>query len=87
LETTVALVGKETGETSMIYQIKVKGTLDPSWSDWLGSMEVAVVSEDGVLFTLLTGTIADQSALFGVLERIRDMNLLPISVERVDEER
>lgn len=70
----------------MIYQIKVRGALDISWSDWLGGMEITLVGEGEAPFTLLTGYIADQSALFGILERIRDMNLLPISVERIDEE-
>jgi hypothetical protein len=70
----------------MIYQIKVKGELDPSWSDWLGGLQISVVSEDGAPFTKLTGYIADQPALFGILERIRDMNLLPITVEQIDEE-
>jgi hypothetical protein len=71
----------------MIYQIKVKGALDPSWSEWLEGMEITVVKEGEAPFTLLTGFIADQPALFGILGRIRDMNLLPISVERVDEEK
>jgi hypothetical protein len=35
----------------------------------------------------LTVVVVDQSALFGVLDRIRDMNLLPISVERIDDEK
>ena len=70
----------------MVYQIKVKGKLDPSWSDWLGGLEITLAGGDEDPISLLTGTIADQPALFSILERIRDMNLLPVSVERIDKE-
>jgi hypothetical protein len=69
----------------MEYQIKVKGKLDKSWSDWLGSTSVAYECDEvGLMFTTLTVQATDQPALFGILDRIRDMNLLPISVERID---
>ena len=72
----------------MVYQIKVKGKLDKSWSDWL--YEARIVSEfeeDSTVITTLTVIVIDQSALFGILDRIRDINLLPISVERIDNEK
>jgi hypothetical protein len=69
----------------MEYQIKVKGKLDKSWSDWLGGASVAYeFDENGVMITTLKVQATDQPALFGILDRIRDMNLLPISVELVD---
>lgn len=72
----------------MEYQIKVKGKLDQSWSDWLGSASVASEpQENGLMITTLTVQAIDQPALFGILDRIRDMNLLPISVERIDMEK
>ena len=71
----------------MVYRIKVKGKLDKSWSDWL---DVAAIvygcQEDGTIITTLTVDATDQPALFGILDRIRDMNLLPISIEMVDKE-
>lgn len=71
----------------MLYQIKLKGTLDESWSDWLsGAVIVSKLEEDGTLITILTVDATDQPALFGILDRIRDMNLLPISVEKIDKE-
>jgi hypothetical protein len=71
----------------MDYQIKLKGKLDSSWSDWLGGANVASeLDENGLTITTLTVQAADQPALFGILDRIRDMNLLPISVERIDKE-
>lgn len=69
----------------MVYQIKVKGKLDKSWSDWLyGAAIVSELEEDGTVITTLTVDATDQPALFGILDRMRDMNLLPISVERID---
>lgn len=66
---------------NMIYQLKVAGELDKSWSDWLGSIQIISESqEDGAVFTTLTVDATDQSALFGILDRIRDLNIRLISV-------
>jgi len=67
------------------YQIKVRGRLDASWSDWFGGM--AVTSEegsDGSPVTTLTGTVTDQSVLRGILNGIWDLNLTLISASRID---
>jgi hypothetical protein len=74
------------GRQPMIYQIKVKGELDQSWSDWLGC--VKIISErmdNGTVITTLKGDLPDQPALFGILDRIRDLNLVLISVNEPDE--
>jgi hypothetical protein len=72
----------------MIYQIKIRGKLDKSWSDWLDGARVnSELDENGLMITTLTVELADQPALFGILDRIRDMNLLPIAVERMDKEK
>jgi len=71
----------------MIYQVKVKGELDQSWSDWLGNVQIA--SEQGgsgTLFTLLTVDVTDQTALFGILDRIRDLNFELVNVIRKENE-
>ena len=62
------------------YQIKVKGCLGSQWSDWFEGMTIA--SEGGV--TTLTGEVADQAALHGLLFRMHDLGLTLISVKRVD---
>jgi hypothetical protein len=62
------------------YRIKLKGHLDNAWSDWFE--EMAISSEGGV--TILTGQVADQAALHGLLTRIRDLNLNLLSVERME---
>jgi hypothetical protein len=59
------------------YEIKIKGHLDQRWSEWFGSLQLTHLAGDE---TLLAGTLPDQSALHGLLERIRDLNLTLISV-------
>jgi hypothetical protein len=63
------------------YQIIIKGKLGDQWSDWFAGMTIA---SDGDI-TILTGTHIDQSALHGLLVRIRDLGLPLISVERIQE--
>ena len=71
----------------MIYKIKVKGELDQSWSDWLGNVQiVSERNEVGVLFTTLTVEITDQTILFGILDRIRDLNFDLVNVIRREDE-
>ncbi len=69
----------------MRYQIKVKGMLDESWSDWLGEVELTNREEEGVLITVICGEVPDQPALFGILNRVRDLNLPLISVIQLDQ--
>ncbi len=65
----------------MVYQIRVKGELDKSWSDWLGAVKITLEwEENGSAITTLTVDVTDQPALFGILDRIRDLNLFLISV-------
>ncbi len=55
-----------------VYVIRVKGELDPCWSEWLDGLTIRCL-ENGE--TQLSGPLADQCALFGILKWIRDMNL------------
>jgi hypothetical protein len=65
------------------YQIKVQGRLGESWSDWFEGMAIDVEPlESGGTITTLSGIIADQAALFGLLSRIRDLGLPLLLVER-----
>jgi hypothetical protein len=75
----------EPGSDQAVYQIQVQGKLDEKWSDWFGGMTVTVQSErDDVPITTLTGTVADQAALRGILTKIWDLNLRLISVNRIE---
>lgn len=64
------------------YEIRLKGHLDLSWSEWLDDMTI-IHQDNGE--TLLTGPVADQAALHGVLNRMRDIGIPLISVNPVDE--
>ena len=66
-----------------IYQIKVPGELDESWSDWVAGMTITVESQvEGPPVTTLTATL-DQAALHGVLRRLYSVGLPLISVNCV----
>jgi hypothetical protein len=71
------------GEKLMIYQIKIQGQLEKSWSDWLGDVKITSdIMEDSSVVTTLTLDTTDQPALFGILDHIRDLNLILLSVSR-----
>lgn len=58
------------------YQIKVRGRLGQGWSDWFDDMTLAF--EHGI--TTLTGPVADQSALLGILCKLGYLNVTLLSV-------
>lgn len=62
------------------YRIKLKERLDDKWSDWFEQMAIST----GGGQTILTGPVADQAALHGLLIRIRDLNLTLLAVERIE---
>ena len=64
-----------------VYQIVVKGHLDSEWSEWFEGMTITL-GENAV--TILTGPLADQTALHGVLIKIRDLGLPLLSLTRID---
>jgi len=66
-----------------IYQIRVKGALDREWSDWFDGLSIILETDDE---TLLTGTVVDQSALYGLLLKLHNLGLPLLSVRRVPTE-
>ncbi len=72
-----------------VYVIKIQGRLpgkdsrDSSLADWfLGAIHFAYENgEDGAAVTALTGTVADQAALHGLLNHSRDLGLTLLYVD------
>lgn len=65
----------------MYVEIRIKGQLTNSWSDWLGDLSLSNL-ENGE--AVLHGELQDQAALIGVLNRIHAMNLELLSLSRAD---
>lgn len=64
-----------------IFQIKIKGHLGQEWAGWFDGLTITL-EEDGN--TLLSGSIVDQSALHGILKKIRDLGMPLLSVNTID---
>jgi hypothetical protein len=62
-----------------VYRIRVKGVLDPSWSDWFDHFRIYARNDE----TILKGPVADQGALLGILTKINDLGLMIMTVMRV----
>jgi hypothetical protein len=67
--------------TAITYEIRVEGLVNNCWAEWFGGMSMRYVDD---VETVITGELQDQTALHGVLERIRDLGLKLISVRRVE---
>ncbi len=63
------------------FEIRIQGHLDSKWSDWLEGLEVQLF-ENGE--TVLSGTLVDQAALMGVLNKLNGLNLTLLSVSQVN---
>ena len=65
-------------------EIRVKGQIDAHWSDWFDDLTITHTAQDE---TVLTGPIADQSALYGLLAKLRDLGLplLSVSTSEMDD--
>jgi hypothetical protein len=63
----------------LLYQMKVKGTLDDTWSDWFDGL---TITHDAAGDTLLEGAVRDQTALYGLIAKARDLGLTLIAVEQ-----
>jgi hypothetical protein len=69
------------------YRIRVEGRLDSQWAARLSDLTLAVHEGDGpTAVTGLTGWIADQAALMGVLAQLYSLGVTVLSVERLNEE-
>ncbi len=66
------------------YRIRIVGRVNNGWSDYLIGLQETLLQENGAAVTELSGTVSDQSALFGLLCHIRDLGLPLISVEYIE---
>ena len=65
----------------MRYEIRVQGHMGQQWSRWFDDLTVEQL-DDGS--TCLRGTLPDQAALYGVLDKVRDLGMTLLSVQCVD---
>jgi hypothetical protein len=61
----------------IVYQVRLRGHLSSQWAGWF---EGYTITLDDNGDTLLTGPIADQAALFGLLRKVRDLGMPLLSV-------
>ena len=62
-----------------IYEIRIEGQLNPGWSEWLDGMTITLLEGSE---SLLTGPLADQAALLGLLMKLHNFGLLLLAVKR-----
>jgi hypothetical protein len=75
---------REPIDEATAYQICVRGHVDSRWSDWFSGFSIQTdFTPDGEPITILSGEVADPSALSGILVQISDMNLALVSVNPV----
>jgi hypothetical protein len=58
-------------------EIVIIGRIDPTWVQWLGGLQISPCQTNR---SLLSGQLTDQSALYGILARLRDLGLPLASV-------
>jgi hypothetical protein len=71
------------GTANFIYRIEVEGRVSPEWSEWLNGLSIKLLNEQPPL-TELRGVLVDQARLRGILNKLWDLNLAVISLERLE---
>ena len=59
-------------------EIRIEGHLDKRWMEWLGGFSIAYLAHNQ---TLLTGSVQDQAALYGLIAKLRDLGVKLLSVD------
>jgi hypothetical protein len=58
-------------------EIRVKGKINPTWSDWFGELQMKETCTEE---TVLTGTLPDMAAVYGVISRLGSLVIPLVSV-------
>ena len=64
------------------YEIRVEGVLDQCWTAWFEGLQIGSDHNQ----TVISGPVADQAALYGLLNRICDLGLVLISIHQLEPE-
>ncbi len=67
---------------AVIYQIRIEGQLGPQWAEWFEGLSVTL-EPDGT--TMLSGPVVDPAELYALLKKVRDLGLLLLAVNRIEE--
>ena len=68
---------KPDSDLPLVYQIRIEGHLGHQWAEWFGDLTVTLEDNGD---TLLSGPVADQAALHGLLRKVRDLGTPLLSV-------
>jgi hypothetical protein len=68
-------------QSSSTYVIRIKNNIAPGWEVWFEGMKITHTDQGE---TILTGELVDQSAVFGLLEKIHSLNLNLLSIQKID---
>jgi hypothetical protein len=63
------------------YEIRLKGHMDDRWAEWFEGLTITLEQNGS---TILSGLLADQAALHGILKKVRDLGLTLLSVNSVE---
>ena len=74
-------VPKSDADQPMVYEIRIKGHLSHLSAGWFDGLTITLENNGN---TLLTGAVIDQSALHGILKKIRDLGMPLLSVNSVE---
>jgi hypothetical protein len=72
-------------EQPAAYMIQVQGVINQTWLDYFDEMQMTVEGEDGWAITTISGTVMDQSALQGLLQKLYNLGLVLLKVERINQ--
>lgn len=66
------------------YEIRVEGHVDASYSAWLGDLRLRHDFHHDQAITVLSGPVADQAALHGVLDKLQAMGMILLNLTRIE---